>query len=1013
MINGIFTWLALAPRRVRACLFAALITLTGVAGAQGDEFLRFRVAVLDFDVNDITGTLFEPERLGRAMATEFETPLGQSRRFVVITRLDLEKVLDELALGPTGVLKPEQVQAFGEIAGVNIIITGNITVFSPTSYSISAKFIDVSTGELVDAETLRVGSPEEFFVIAKQFVDRALVRFPLRGSVFAVEGDAVYINVGIEHGLTTTDETGVIYRPREVEGRSIPLRIGTFRVKQVYENLALIEPVLEGGYTLMEGDLVTIQPVPVAPAPPTGSGAQQDRGAEDAAATPDTAPGALSDATAGGQSETGEPPQAAHDPSEEPAVAPVGEPAGPQRAWVRFNVDPDYAAVFVDEQLVSPQFELEPGRYRIAIRAEGFQEQVFDLQVVAGARIDRRIVLELMLTSVYFDVVPGNALLWVDDEPVEGIAALLAPGRHELRAEAEEYEPLLQEFEVRAGKIELIEVRLVPILASSAAGGETRPQAPGATDAAEASGQPRRPETSGDPNGSLEVRAPIGTVIIAQRHDGFTTALPAIDGTLRTFELPPGNYTLTLLAPTDASWRAELPPSQVIAAEIQGGELIEVIARGYLELGALPPGVVAEASPATGSGGPVGLTVDGATELEAGVYTVRFLRDGVMLGASALRVEPWQATSVRLPAAVGALEETAPAASVSGTPADSGAGEEPAEAVAAPAVATAPGARPGSTSETPLAAEGENGLLRLVTNVTPVTYRFSGTDALIVEGVGQTTEVEVAPGLYTITASVAGQRDIEEILYIDRGGIEQVSFSFEASSLMPVMGVLGTSAGERLFLRVVSTGRQPGSLTARITGPTGWNGNSPYSVAVDPEDQFTVLERAGVARGDYDVELFYPGQLGVSSRVQVASALQPGPVTSVSATVAWPDLATVQWAPLPWATRYEVQLSGPGGSWSGLAFGASGTVTLTLPGFRNGAYEVCVTAHNWDASATASLSGGQLLSSRSCSQTQLISQGVSAPDNDYELREPTGPGDREPPPGPGSGDLPPPIGPPP
>src|SRR5690554_2597245 len=99
---------ACGGRPLRAWLAVTLLSLLAFGGAQGDEFIRFRVAVLDFDVNDITGTLFEPGRLGRAMATEFETPLGQSRRFVVITRLDLEKVLEELALGPTGVLKPEQ-----------------------------------------------------------------------------------------------------------------------------------------------------------------------------------------------------------------------------------------------------------------------------------------------------------------------------------------------------------------------------------------------------------------------------------------------------------------------------------------------------------------------------------------------------------------------------------------------------------------------------------------------------------------------------------------------------------------------------------------------------------------------------------------------------------------------------------------------------------------------------------------------------------------------------------------
>src|SRR5690606_42106411 len=118
----------LALRLLLCLALTATGGLWGSAVAQSAD-LRYRVAVLDFDVNDLSGQVVSPQGLGRAMATEFQTPLVRSGRVTVITRLDLEKVLDELALGATGILDPDQAQALGEGAGADIVITGHPPVF--------------------------------------------------------------------------------------------------------------------------------------------------------------------------------------------------------------------------------------------------------------------------------------------------------------------------------------------------------------------------------------------------------------------------------------------------------------------------------------------------------------------------------------------------------------------------------------------------------------------------------------------------------------------------------------------------------------------------------------------------------------------------------------------------------------------------------------------------------------------------------------------------------------------
>lgn len=868
---GLF-WERLGSQVRLALLILSAIGSLGTVSAQGDEFLRFRVAVLDFDVNDISGTIPEPERLGRAMATEFETPLGQSRRFVVITRLDLEKVLEEVALGPTGILNPEQVQAFGEIAGVNIIITGNITVFSNTSYSISAKFIDVATGELVDAETLRASSPEEFFQVARQFVDRAMIRFPLQGSVFAIEGDSVYINVGIVHGLTTTDETGVIFRPREVEGRSIPLRIGTFRVKQVYNDLALIEPVLESGHLLREGDLVTIQPVAVAAPAPLET-------ADEAANT-------------------------------------------------------------------------------------GSSESSSDDNLPASA--------EERKGTVYFDVEPADARLWVDGQLLEGYSATILAGTHELRVEAAGYEPVMMEFEVGPGRIEVVSLRLV----------EPRAETQNLV--------PADPPGAG-PVGRMQLTAPVGSLVVAVRQDGWSTAFDATMQATQELELPAGTYSLTLLAPPNATWRDERPTTQLLMVEVPAGGEVMVSAYGYLAVENIAGGYTVEVRLTGESGLVASATGPSLVEVPAGLYVVSVVRSGVVIGAASVMAEPWELSHVN----IGAI------ARPSGS--DSAAGPEP--------VAQSPAAEPqgdvqGSGESAAVAARGA-GVLRLSANVDPVRFTVTGAVDMVVEGGQLAVDVTVPSGLYSVLATSPGYRDVEETLYVAEGAVEAVAMTFGGARLLPQLGVLSTIDGEELFLRVNGAQGLSGAVTAKVTGPPGWNSGRSWSRNIDTSRSYELVEGVSVIAGVYTVELFPSGQPGVSVDVTINDPLRANLVRGIRTSLLSASQVQVSWSPVSWASSYEVEVVGYERQWN-VVTGSRGNTTMLVPGLQNGAYAVCVTALEWNAAEQAALDNdGETRASTACTTAQLTP--FAAPPATSRTQEPP-PVD---PPGGGGPEEPEPVGPPP
>jgi hypothetical protein len=244
-------------RRVVAVVRASLtivIVLASVAVAQAPVVTMPTIAVLGFEVSDLSGQLAESVRvdMGTAMVAAMEVPLVRSRRFTVVTRVDLEKVLDEVALGATGVLDPAQAREFGRVAGVDLIVTGTITIIAEDNYSVTVRFIDGVTGRIGDSATVtRVPGADRFADAGFGFVQRVLERYPLKGTIVAIEGSAAFVDVGSERGLESAGSEGVIYRLRDVAGRAFPVDIGTFRVLQVAAELSLIAPALVPGEELV------------------------------------------------------------------------------------------------------------------------------------------------------------------------------------------------------------------------------------------------------------------------------------------------------------------------------------------------------------------------------------------------------------------------------------------------------------------------------------------------------------------------------------------------------------------------------------------------------------------------------------------------------------------------------------------------------------------------------------------------------------------------------------------
>lgn len=123
--------------------------MTNMADAISTSFDQQQVktiAVLDF--TDLQGTVTE---LGRFLAEELSTNLVTGKkRFDVIDRANLSRLLDENKLSRSGLVDPENIKRLGKIAGVDALVIGTVTPLGK-SLRVTAKVINTESAKIVGA----------------------------------------------------------------------------------------------------------------------------------------------------------------------------------------------------------------------------------------------------------------------------------------------------------------------------------------------------------------------------------------------------------------------------------------------------------------------------------------------------------------------------------------------------------------------------------------------------------------------------------------------------------------------------------------------------------------------------------------------------------------------------------------------------------------------------------------------------------------------------------------------
>lgn len=133
-----------------------MTTMAEVISASFDQQQVKTIAVLDF--TDLQGTVTE---LGRFLANELSANLViGKKKFDVIDRANLSRLLDENKLSRSGLVDPENIKRLGKIAGVDALIIGTVTPLGKI-LRVTANIINTESAKIVGAAKVNVEKTAE------------------------------------------------------------------------------------------------------------------------------------------------------------------------------------------------------------------------------------------------------------------------------------------------------------------------------------------------------------------------------------------------------------------------------------------------------------------------------------------------------------------------------------------------------------------------------------------------------------------------------------------------------------------------------------------------------------------------------------------------------------------------------------------------------------------------------------------------------------------------------------
>lgn len=155
-------------KRLLAVLLLGL-TLTSAWAAQTPAGKR-TLAVLDFENNSLKDKV-EMDPLCQGLADMFITEFSKLEAFQVVERADLQKIIEEMKLGQSGMIESSEAAQVGKVLGAQNLLLGSFMLMLDGKLRIDARLVEVETGRTLKAEE-ETGSPRDISKLVSNLVDK-------------------------------------------------------------------------------------------------------------------------------------------------------------------------------------------------------------------------------------------------------------------------------------------------------------------------------------------------------------------------------------------------------------------------------------------------------------------------------------------------------------------------------------------------------------------------------------------------------------------------------------------------------------------------------------------------------------------------------------------------------------------------------------------------------------------------------------------------------------------------
>ncbi len=193
--------------------------LRGGLDALPGEMRYQRFAVMSFEEG---GAGAQEKQLGLLVASELSTVLQRDHGLMIVERSQLARVVEELALGQTGLTDPKQTAEVGKLTGAQALVVGTVSD-AGDRYLVNARIVSVDTGAVQYAEqtvlpaadlvalsseavVLRTRSGAVFRSVLLPGWGQFYNREPVKGSVFILAELAAVAGAATLHVMGTNAE---------------------------------------------------------------------------------------------------------------------------------------------------------------------------------------------------------------------------------------------------------------------------------------------------------------------------------------------------------------------------------------------------------------------------------------------------------------------------------------------------------------------------------------------------------------------------------------------------------------------------------------------------------------------------------------------------------------------------------------------------------------------------------------------------------------------------------------